>query len=62
MKANIICNWLMMLVLRFTLEKLEKFSLQKIILKFLTELFMKIDDRNRVRVAIARTVVTINFV
>ena len=34
MKVKITCNWMMKLVLRFTLEKLEKLRFQEIIPKF----------------------------
>ena len=34
MKARITCDWLMMLVLRFTLENFEKLGFQKIIPEF----------------------------
>ena len=54
MKAKITCNWLMKLVLRFTLEKLEKLSFKKIIPKFVDGNFRdffhivpKHNDRNR---------------
>ena len=47
MKARITSNWLMKLVLRFTLEKLEKLTFQKIIRDFFSGKFQKIGDRNR---------------
>ena len=44
MKAKITCHWLMKLVLRFTLKKLQNSSFQKIILKFLNKTFSSLFD------------------
>ena len=42
MKSKITYNWLMMLVLKFTLEKLEKLSFKKIIPKYFDGTFQDI--------------------